>query len=394
MLSRRLPAEHAPNAWAAALAARRRAGARLLDLTDANPTRAGLGPDATTLGLLAAPEGARYEPDPRGSAPARAAVAGYYAARGARIDPGHVVLTSGTSEGYAHLFRLLANPGETVLVPTPSYPLFEPLAALESVRLAPYRLAYDGAWHLDRASFDGALEGAVGTTRAVIVVEPHHPTGTCLSDAERDFVEQRSAHHGLAIVSDEVFGDFGWGAPGAPPAARPLPGFAGRDTVPTFALSGLSKVCGLPQLKLSWIAVSGPVAARQQALAGLEWIADLFLSVSTPVQLALPRLLETRHRFQALVRERLAVNLEQLEELARERPEVSRLAAAGGWVAILRLPARASGEAWALRLLERDVVVHPGHFYDLEGGAHVVVSLIVEPRVFGEGIARLAACLA
>jgi aspartate/methionine/tyrosine aminotransferase len=164
--------------------------------------------------------------------------------------------------------------------------------------------------------------------------------------------------------------------------------------VPTFALSGLSKVCGLPQLKLSWIAVSGPAAAREQALGGLEWIADLFLSVSTPVQLALPRLLETRHRFQARVRERLAVNLERLEALARERPEVSRLAASGGWVAILRLPARASGEEWALRLLERDVVVHPGHFYDLAGEAHVVVSLIVEPRVFAQGIARLAACLA
>jgi alanine-synthesizing transaminase len=394
MLSRRLPAEHTPNAWAAALEVRRREGARLLDLTEANPTRTGLAPDPATLALLATPAAARYEPDPRGWAPARAAVAAYYAERGARIDPAHVVLTSGTSEGYAHLFRLLANPGESVLVPSPSYPLFEPLAALESVRLVAYRLAYDGAWHLDRAGFESALRDAGDTARAVIVVEPNHPTGTCLSDAERDFVEEHCARRGLAIVSDEVFGDYAWSAPGARAAPRPLPAFAGRAAVPTYALSGLSKVCGLPQLKLSWIAVWGPTAAREQSLGGLEWIADLFLSVSTPVQLALPRLLETRHRFQALVRERLALNLERLESLTHERPEVSRLTAAGGWVAILRLPARASDQEWSLRLLERDVVAHPGHFYDLAGGSHLVVSLIVEPRVFAQGIARLAACLA
>jgi hypothetical protein len=390
MLSHRLPSERAPNAWARALEARRAAGGRLIDLTESNPTRVGLaGADAAALAALAAPEGARYEPDPRGLPAARAAVARDYAVRGTPVDPGHLVLTASTSEAYAHLFRMLADAGETVLVPTPSYPLFEPLAQLEAVTLAPYRLAYDGAWHLDRGSLEVAIASASSPVRALIVVQPNHPTGSCLSADEIAFVESLCERHAMAIVSDEVFGDFGWDR-----ARATLPGLAGRSRVATFALGGLSKSCGMPQIKLGWIAVSGPPAARDAALAGLEWIADLFLSVSTPAQLALPRLLEAKPAFQARVRERLAVNLGRLDALTRERPEVTRLAAEGGWVAILRLPARKSGEAWALDLLERDVVVHPGHFYDIEGEATLVVSLIVEPGSFAEGMGRIADALA
>ena len=389
MLLRRLPTERAPNAWARLLESRRGEGRRLLDLTESNPTRVGLaGADARALSALADPGGAQYDPDPRGLPAARAAIARDYGARGTPVAAGDLVLTASTSEAYAHLFRMLAAPGESVLVPTPSYPLFEPLAQLEGVRLVPYRLAYDGVWHLDRGSLEEAIASAAGGARALVVVQPNHPTGSCLTVEEIELIETACARHGMAIVSDEVFGDFAW-----PPATAPLTSFIGRERVPTFVLSGLSKVCGMPQIKLGWIAVGGPGREREQALKGLEWIADLFLSVSTPAQLALPRLLEARPAFQARVRERLDVNLGRLAALACRRPEVTRLRGEGGWVAILRLPARRSGEEWALDLLRRDVVVHPGHFYDIPGEAHLVVSLIVEPARFAEGLERLEQAL-
>lgn len=386
MISHRLPSERAPNAWARALEARRGAGGRLIDLTESNPTRVGLaGADAAALAALAAPEGTRYEPDPRGLPAARGAIARDYVARGTPIAAEHLVLTASTSEAYAHLFRMLADAGETVLVPTPSYPLFEPLAQLEAVRPAPYRLGYDGTWHLDRGSLEAAIASAETPVRVLVVVQTNHPTGSCLSAEEMAYVEGLCERHRIAIISDEVFGDFAWARAGAP-----LPGFIGRERVPTFVLSGLSKVCGMPQLKLGWIAVSGPRPEREEALEGLEWIADLFLSVSTPVQLALPRLLEARRPFQSRVHERIAANLDLIAGLTRRRPEVTRLAAQGGWVAILKLPARRSGEEWALELLRRDVVVHPGHFYDVPGEATLVVSLIVESPAFGEGMERIA----
>ena len=389
MISRRLPAERSPNPWARALGARRRGARGLLDLTESNPTRTGLGgASPARLRALAHPGGAGSEPDPRGLASARAAVAGYYAARGTPVSPEHLVLTAGTSEGYAHLFRLLADPGDAVLVPAPSYPLFEPLARLEGVNPVPYRLAYDGAWHLDRASLDEAVAGGAGRARAIVVVEPNHPTGTCLSPDEVETVCALCQRHGLAVISDEVFGDYPWAV-----SEPPFRGWSANRLVPTFVLSGLSKVCGMPQLKLGWIAVAGPEPARREALEGLEWIADLFLSVSTPVQLALPRLLGARAGFQARLRRRLATNLGAIDALHGRRPEITRLRATGGWAAILRLPSRRSGEAWALELLERGVVVHPGHFYDLPDEATIVVSLIVEPAVLERGLERLAGLL-
>lgn len=384
--SRRLPETLEPNAWSRRLAERRAAEAPLLDLTETNPTRVGLGGEDAWLQALADPRAARYDPNPRGLSSARAAVAAYYAARGAEVGvgPEDIVLTSGTSESYAHLFRLLADPGDAVLVPAPSYPLFEPIAALEGVRVATYRLAYDGAWHLDLASAEAAFERA-GTIRAAVVVQPNHPTGSCLGAEEVAALEGLCERHGAALISDQVFSDFP-----RPPRGAPLPTLLGARRVPTFVLGGLSKCCGLPQLKLGWIAAAGPEPARRELLSGLEWIADLFLSVGTPVQVALPRLLEVRHEFQARVRERIASNLAALAELALARPEVGVLPADGGWAAILRLPARRTGEEWALALLDRDVVAHPGHFYDLEGEAHLVLSLMPEPGVLRRGLERLA----
>jgi alanine-synthesizing transaminase len=381
MLSSRLPRGFEPNAWARLLEERRAAGAALLDLSETNPTRVGLGgAGPRELAALAQAAGARYEPDPRGSRTAREAVAGYYAARGQGVDPDRIVLTASTSESYTHLFRLLADPGGTFLAPAPSYPLFEPLAALEGVELRPYRLAYDGVWHLDTHSLEQAFGPDV---RGVIVVEPNHPTGSCLDAGERALLVTLCERHGAAIVADEVFGDFARGQ-------QTLPSFVGEARVPTFVLSGLSKVCGMPQMKLGWIVVDGPSVARDAALRGLEWIADLFLSVSTPVQVALPRLLEARGPFEQRARERIARNLAALDRLVEARPELGVLAAQGGWAAVLRVPRLRTEEEWALGLLKRDVVVHPGHFYDFADEGYLVLSLIPEPDVFHAGCARIA----
>jgi aspartate/methionine/tyrosine aminotransferase len=385
MLSRRVPPSSEPNAWARLLAERRERRTPLVDLTEANPTRVGLvEPGEHALAALADPRGATYEPDPRGMLEARQAVARYYAERGTEVMAEDVILTSGTSESYAHLFRLLCNPEDEIMIPRPSYPLFEPLAAVEGVGVRAYRLVHDGSWHLDFASLEHAISPRV---RAVFVVQPNHPTGSCLDDAEREELESFCERRGLALVSDEVFGDFPWCGNQA------LPSLVATRRVPTFVLSGLSKVCGLPQLKLGWIAATGPTPARAEALRGLEWIADLFLSVSTPVQLALPRLLAERHAFQARVRERLAINLGTLSECQRRHPELTLFGAQGGWVATLGLPHRYCDEEWALELLRRDVVAHPGHFYDFDAEALLVVSLIVEPRDFAAGLAQVESLL-
>ena len=388
MLSSRVPHDAPPNAWARRLAARRAAGAALLDLTETNPTRVGLGgADAAALQALAIPAAADYQPDPRGTRTAREAVVGYYRDRGLAVDADEVVLTASTSEAYAHLFRLLAEPGEAFLVPAPSYPLFEPLAQLEGVRLRPYRLAWDGGWHLDPGSLEEAM--APGG-RAMIVVQPNHPTGSCLSADELAQAEALCARQGMALISDEVFGDFPWAPAGAPGRSlAPLPSLLGPRRVPTFVLSGLSKVCGMPQLKLGWIAVAGPKPGRAEALRGLEWIADLFLSVGTPVQVALPSLLAGRHAWQARVRERVAGNLARLRETVARRPALELLETAGGWVAVVRVPRWRGEEAWTLELLRRGVVVHPGHFYDFDQEAYLVMSLIVPGAVWAEGLGHI-----
>jgi aspartate/methionine/tyrosine aminotransferase len=377
-------------AGARRLAELRAAGTELLDLTESNPTRTGLsaiGP-AERAALEAAHAAALerpYEPDPRGLRAAREAVAGHYAARSLVADPEHIVLTTGTSESYAHLFRLLADPGDTVLVPAPSYPLFEPLATLEGVRVRRYALAYDGRWHVD---LDSLEHGVAAGAKAVIVVQPNHPTGSCLVDHELATLEELCVRHDAAVIADEVFGDFAWAGRG-----RGLPSLMGERRAQTFVLSGLSKVCGLPQLKLGWIWAGGPAAERDRSLGALEWIADLFLSVGTPVQLALPALLEGRHAFRRRTLERVIANCGVLLEVAARRPELSVLEPEGGWVACVRLPARRAEEEWTLALLDRGVIVHPGHFYDFQFGPVIVLSLIVQPGVFARGLEPLETLL-
>jgi len=384
---RGIPRDAAPNEWAQRLAERRVLGASLLDLTDANPTRVGLSHVTEAAGAaLAAAAAAPYLPDPRGSLAARTAVAAYYRERALAVDSSHLVLTAGTSEAYAHLFRLLTEPGDFVLAPAPSYPLFEPLAALEGVHVRSYPLQWDGRWHVDLA----ALEPLIAERpRAVIVVQPNHPTGSCLESEERAALVSLCERYRVAIISDEVFGDFAWDG-----RESGLPSLIGERRALTFVLSGLSKVCGLPQMKLGWIACSGPDRERDAALEGLEWIADLFLTVGSAVQGALPELLDTRHPFRARVLDRIAANRRRLEVAVARAPDITPLAAEGGWVAVLRLPERRTEEAWALALLDRGVIVHPGHFYDFERGAHAVVSLIVEPDTFDRGLGELERLIA
>ena len=365
----------------------------LLDLTVSNPTIVGLPSyDQRAAGKLAAalaqPSVVTYWPEPLGPPAARAAVAGEYARLGAKVDPRRVVLTASSSESYSLLFKLLCDPGDLVLVPTPSYPLFDFLARLEGVRTRPYRLAHAfGEWHLDWSSLD--LDGA----RAVIVVSPNNPTGSFLHRSDHQRLAELCAERDLALIADEVFADYPLEAPAT--AVRTIAAEA-QDSARSplsFALGGLSKSCGLPQLKLGWMLVLGADEVAGPALSRLELIADTYLSVGTTVTAALPSLLalgaENRQAILARVRENRAA----LRAALPAGSPVSLLPAEGGWSAILRLPSTVSDEAWALALLEQDrVLLQPGYFFDLEGlGATVVLSLLSPPADLAEGMRRIVA---
>ena len=362
MFSERLDWKQARNRISEHLARRTRP---FLDLTGSNPTRAGFHWPAGLLEPLVSEQALVYEPDARGLLPARQAVAGYHGVLAEQI-----LLTASTSEAYAYLFKLLANPGDEILAPRPSYPLFDFLARLESVRIVQYPLFYDHGWSIDVAAL---AEAVTERTRAIVVVNPNNPTGSYLKLAELRALEAICQRHDLALISDEVFADFALGQ--GPDWVRFVSGSV-RD-VPAFSLSGLSKSCGLPQLKVGWIVSNSPAALER-----LELIADTFLSVSTPVQLALPRLLASRQPIQQQILARMRANMARLS---------NPLVVEGGWTAIVRLPSTQSDEGWVLDLLDRyGLLVQPGFFYDFPpGAAHVVVSLITPEADFAEGAARL-----
>lgn len=387
VFSSRLAWDAPPNALAVAAARARAAGRVLLDLTGSNPTAVGLAaPGDALAAALGDPRAARYEPQPFGLASARAAVAADYARRGAAVDPARIVLTASTSESYGLLLELLCDPGGRVAVPEPSYPLFEHLAGLAGVRPAPYRLRFDGEWHVDFATVEAALDGA----GAAIAVSPNNPTGSFVRRKELVGLAERCAARGAALVVDEVFADYAL----APPAGGVRVAAAEALPALVFSLGGLSKSCGLPQLKLGWIAVSGPDALAAAALARLELVCDARLSVGTPVQLALPRLFALGAGVRARIAARVAASLRAIEAAVRGSA-VSLLPVEAGWSAILRLPAVHSDEAWALALLERDgVLVQPGYLFDLELPACAVVSLLSPPEVLAEGLARIVARVA
>lgn len=375
----------APNCLAQALQQRRAAGVEILDLTESNPTRCGLRYNQSQiLSALAQPESLRYEPDPKGLRSTRDAVAAYYAERGgteaAGIDPDQIVLTTSTSEGYSFVFRLLCDPGDEVLVPSPSYPLFELLADVQDVKLLPYLLFYDHGWHLDLHSLQMAI---TERTRAVLVVHPNNPTGSYVKPGEAEALSRLCREHELALVADEVFLDYAH-------TGSPRPSFAGNTDALTFTLSGLSKISALPQMKVAWIVTSGPKGLAASARERLEMIADTYLSLSAPLQLATPQLLEQRHAMGRQLLERIACNLSELDAQLTRQKACQRLQIEAGWYAVLRVPVTGSDEELAVGLLEREsVLVHPGHFYDFPADGYLVLSLITPADRFRQGVNRL-----
>ncbi len=375
----------APNRLSEALARRRAAGLPVLDLTVSNPTECGFEFEAKAiLNALAHPAALTYAPNPRGMLPARQAVAEYYAGHGATVRPEDIVLTTSTSEAYSFVFRLLCNPGEAVLVPAPSYPLFEFLADLCDVHLARYPLIYDHGWQIDFHALERALTAA---TRAIVVVHPNNPTGHFTRAAEAERLSALSAERGLALVADEVFFDF--------PLVQEKPRtFAADSRALTFTLSGLSKICGLPQMKAAWVVTRGPEEEKARALDRLEVIADTYLSMNAPVQLAMPALLALREGFERQVLSRLRRNLAELDRQLAAQRACSRLNCEGGWYAVLRVPATRTDEELAVELLDtRGVYVHPGHFFDFPANGFVVVSLLTPENCLAEGLRMLLALL-
>ncbi|XXF79307.1 pyridoxal phosphate-dependent aminotransferase [Myxococcaceae bacterium GXIMD 01537] len=385
LFSTRTAFARAWNPLAEALAEHRAHGRPLLDLTETNPTRVGL--PTPSPALLALPGALAYAPEPLGLPSARAALASWLSARGPRVEPEHLVLSASTSEAYGWLFKLLCEPGDNVLVPAPSYPLFEYLTRLESVEARPYRLPLAHGFGLDVGEVEAARDAR---TRAVLVVNPGNPTGHFLHEGELEALAASCARGGLALVSDEVFGDYGWDEePGRvrTVAGRELPCLA-------FSLSGLSKVAGLPGLKLGWTHVGGPPGARDEALARLELVADTYLPVGTPVQLALPGLLAHAPRFQEALLGRVRGNLRALRAARPPGAAWDVVSAHGGWSAVLRVALAPGEEATCLRLLrEEGMLVQPGYFYDFASGAFLVLSLLPPPDVFAEAAGRLARVL-
>ena len=375
----------APNRLATTLERLRANGSEVLDLSESNPTRCGLQYDADRiLSALADRRALEYCPEPKGLRSAREAITNYYRDRsgrgvGVEVNPENIVLSASTSEGYSFLFRLLCNPGDEVLVPAPSYPLFDYLAGLHDVKLVPYSLLYDHGWQIDLHSVEQALSPR---TRAVIVVHPNNPTGSYVKPNEAEALNHLCAQRELAIIADEVFLDF-------PHDNESRFSFAENQSALTFTLSGLSKISALPQMKVAWVVTSGPSSLVQPAIARLEIIADTFLTMNAPLQLATPTMLEQRHRIRQQLQERIRANLAQLDQQIARQTMTHRLEIEGGWYAVLRVPVTRSDEELAVDLLEKkQVLVHPGHFYDFPAEGYLVVSLITPTEKFGEGIRR------
>jgi len=383
MFSSRTNWDLKPNRLSEALERHRSSGRKLFDLSASNPTECGFKYDATAImRALCNPSSLQYQPDPRGLVSARQAVSEYYAQRGDRVAINELLLTASTSEAYSFVLRLLCNPGDELLVPTPSYPLFDFLADVNDVKLIRYPLFYDHGWHIDLHALEHAITPA---TRGIILVHPNNPTGHYTGTEETAKLNQICSAKGLAIVTDEVFLDF---------SLTNVPGksFVTNEGALTFTTSGISKIAGLPQMKLAWLAVSGPEAMKREALARLELLADTYLSLNTPIQLAAPVLLKQRNDFQHQLMARVRKNLEDLDSQLAKAQKVSRLDVQGGWYAVLRVPAIRRDEDLAIELLEmHDVHVHPGHFYDFPGEGYLVLSLITPEQDFKEGVSRLLA---
>jgi alanine-synthesizing transaminase len=392
MFSRRTAWDLTTNRYTEALTRYRQSGQQLLDLTASNPTTVGLSFDTSgLLNSLAKPESLAYQPIAKGLPVAREAVAGYYATKGISIDPDNLILTTSTSEAYSFVFRLLCDPGDSMLVPVPSYPLFDFLADLNDVQLVPYELVYDHGWQIDFSSLQSSLRGAAGSgscCRAVLVVNPNNPTGSFAKPEEAARLAEFCNATDMALIADEVFLDYRL-------SETPPYSFVSCSDTSTFTLSGLSKIAALPQMKVAWVATTGPDPVKSEALARLELISDTYLSMNGPLQLALPRMLEERLRIQPQIMERVQANLLTLDTQLAAHSSCQRLALEGGWNAVLRVPALCTDEELAVMLLQATgVLLQPGHFYNFPSDGFLVASLITPRHEFEEGIARALAFVA
>ncbi len=385
MFSSRFTFSLSPNRLSEILERKRAHNQPIRDLTESNPTRAGFAyQSAEILAALSQPQALLYEPDPRGLLTARRAVAEYYRRRGEHVEAQRLHLTASTSEGYAYLFKLLANPGDEILVPQPAYPLLDFLTDLESVRLVHYPLRHAEAsgWQIDFEKLSATISTQ---TVALVVVNPNNPTGSFLKQKELQQLNALCAEHGIAIISDEVFSDYGEGED-----AQRVPSLVGNRNALTFVLSGLSKISALPQVKLSWIHVSGPEALRSEAQERLDFIADTYLSVGTPVQHAAERLLTQRHHVQKQIRQRCRANEQYLLAQCAHIAQCRVLQREGGWYAIIASAKEFSEEEFVVKLLEEsDVLIHPGYFFDFPKPGYLVVSLLTPTNIFEAGVNRL-----
>ena len=381
MFSRRTNWKLTKNAYTEALERFRASGRELLDLTASNPTEVGLHYESERLlKALASPRALEYEPVAKGLLPARESVAEYYREKGIEVSAEQIFLTVSTSEAYTYAFRLLCDPGDEVLVPQPSYPLFDFLADLQDVKLVPYELIYDHGWQIDFHSLECAI---TSDTRAVLVVHPNNPTGSYVKKEEKRLLDRICEKHEMAVIADEVFLDYRLNG-------NEQLSFAGSRGALTFTLSGLSKISGLPQMKAAWIVLSGPDSLAAEASARLEVIADTYLSPNAPVQWALPEMLAMRQGIQQQLGERVRTNLATLDDELGKQSMCHRFEVEGGWYSVLRVPVTRSDEELAIQLLEQEsVLVQPGHFYDFASDGYLVVSLISLPDVFRAGIRKV-----
>ena len=384
MFSSRLRQSAARNRLAVALDRRRAAGLPVLDLTLSNPTRAGFAYPSDLLQPLAQPRALCYEPDPFGLRSARQAVADDFARRGIPVPPNRIVLTASTSEAYSLLFKLLCDPGDTVLAPRPSYPLVEHLTELDGVSLDHYGLEFHGRWAVDVHALREKLSSPAGKRiRAIVLISPNNPTGSIVKDHELDAIATLAQEHQLAMIADEVFADY--------PISGPAPVSALRQQMAlTFALGGLSKTVGLPQVKLGWMAAGGPPALVGDAMERLETISDAYLSVSTPAQVAAPDLLKAGAAVRAQIQQRVRDNFASLGDMVSRHPACSIMPVEAGWYAVMQVPAVKSEEMIVLDVLDRSgILVHPGYFFDFEREAFLVISLLPEPTVFAGAVETL-----
>ena len=385
MFSTRFPYQSSSNPLIQLLHEKKSSGGEdVIDLTESNPTVVGFDSDeAAILESLSQPSAMHYHPDPQGLISARRVIVNYYQQHALSVDLSSLFLTAGTSEAYSYLFKLLLNPGEEVLIPRPSYPLFELLAGLESVQAVEYPLMYcNNEWRIDIEALNNSVSNK---TRAVIVVSPNNPTGSYLKPNELEAVNQVCRDHGCALIVDEVFFDYASRKRG-----RPVQSACQNKEVLTFVLSGISKVLALPQLKMSWILVSGPTGLCAEARNRLEFIADTYLSVSAPVQVAAEELFKFRKDIQVQIINRVEKNEELLVSICEAQSKCNVLKREGGWYAVLRIEDGYSDEEVAYQLLKEDnVFIHPGYFYNFTSRDFIVLSLLPQPHLFQEGINKL-----